>query len=807
MRFHFANRTQQLAQLHTYLTNTAEHAPRICLLSAASGLGKSRLVDEALERARQARIGLRVAIKLFDYRCGESGFFLRAVALAAARSARQCGWATTLQAYATERGGLTALGTLIGAAIAKLEQAKSGDTIAADRVSTSVEADGRALKELLGEPSVASSRLAFDYLRFCLSDAPLAIALENAQLLDLESAHFLDRLLQECSSLRLVLEHTPNDPALATSIYLSPEKLRDLAEGMGVGVTEIPIGPISFDELAPSNFQNADPQFLGVLRSEYARSAANIRNLERLSDLAEDAGAASGAAGIEDSLRALSSEQRVVLWILALSRRGVDPYELTAITAFLPAALRPAAPVDVATSLSPFIELRRGAYAADHDSLLPALEAVAELRRERLLAATALRTYFEGFLSREDFSIHSEFDVLFALLWLSQSLRASDLVDLVVGRLSKRARAAGRPLGLLRLVHDFCLSAGRDALQETAAAKLIRLVYDACWVEGAIDLTEAYRKTDVGIQLAHCQALALTQQFDEARTQAIQLGEALGAAAISPELRRRCELFVQLTTIFVHRVAGDYDDARRLYQTLRDRKEYAPAERCLLNRFAEIADSPNAIERLETAVEIARNLDDTAHLVRSANALAMMCTERGLLDRATALLDELTARAPSYVDAYTLANNRLIIALFKGADISGAYATAEDALALVIESMDRVLMLNNLLAAAATTGNWLGAARFQSQLEDLLSKISEPNMRRISFFNLSKSHTLQGLRGPANAYLAKAFERDLTFDAKYWQARRAGSIDRGIDFRLSHDFDLPVMSNWYFGWPDFSVKL
>jgi hypothetical protein len=98
------------------------------------------------------------------------------------------------------------------------------------------------------------------------------------------------------------------------------------------------------------------------------------------------------------------------------------------------------------------------------------------------------------------------------------------------------------------------------------------------------------------------------------------------------------------------------------------------------------------------------------------------------------------------------------------------------------------------------------ASKFNQHLEERLPTIVERNMLRLSYYNCARFHALHGSEEIAREYMRRAFENQISFDDAYWQSRKNGARDRAIDFRLSCDFDLPMMSNWYFGWPDFEVK-
>jgi hypothetical protein len=811
MRFSFANRAHEVRQLRNFLqAEVSAGSDRICLVSGPSGIGKSRLVDEAFALTGPPTRHVRVSVKQSDFRCGESGYFLRASAVAVAEECKKEHWGVSLDGYAHQRGGLAIIRAAFGAAAKKAEKAATGDAGVSTDLMSAWSKNAGTLKDLLGEPSTPALRLASDYLEKTLSQVRCALILENAQLIDAESIHYIHSLLEKCPSTQLIYEYTTNArPVESSNPYQQYDDFLTTCLERDLGVLEILLGPLDFDELALKNFQSDDAKFVEMLRRELNTRNGNVRDVERLHEVTSKrvhAYEPFSAATIESALTAFTTSQKLILWIVALSRRSLDPYEISQIVMFIPVALRPPAPIDVARTLAPFVVLERGTFSIDHDSLLQRLYSTDSIQRECLVAASAVSTYFRNFLERSDFSQYSEYEILFALLWLSRPLNSAGLVDFAVSRLSHRTRASGRPGSLLKLVHEFAEYAPSHVVERGTVVRLIRIIYDACWIEGAIDLTAAFRNDVPEIRLCHCQALCIMGRHDEAEEELNLLRASLSAANFPSAKRRRMEIYAGLVGALSARVKGDYDLAKRRYLDLEQKIFVWPEDRCLYYRFGEIAGVSDAAERLQTAVDIGRKLRDPIELVRAAVSLAMTKAEHGSLGEAIALLDEADSfSGSSYVDSYMSVNNRLVVTLLSNVPSKSCYDALQSVLPLVIESMDRLLITNNLMAAAILLGDTISASRFAQQLEDYLPRIVENNMRRLSYYNCSRFHATQGSKEVGQEYIRRAFEDHVAYDEAYWQARKAGSKDISIDFRLSCDFDLPMMSNWYFSWPDFEA--
>jgi hypothetical protein len=812
MRFSFANRESEVPRLTAFLqANISTGDARICIVNGSSGIGKSRLVDEAVNSAMSYLRCVRVRIKQSDFRCGESGFFLRASAIAVAESCKQEQWGPSLEAYTYRRGGLSMIRSAFGATAKKVEKLATGDSEVSLDLMSAWSKNGSTLEDLLGEPSAPALRLASDYLQKSLSHVDCVLIIENAQLIDVESLYYIHLLLDKHLSLRLIYEYTTGSSLKELQNGDNEyEKFLQMCLEHDYGVLEIKLGALDFKSLARKNFQSDDTRFIEMLRRELHTRNGNVRDLERLHEVVSKSQLdqmSSSSTTIEAALNAFTTEQKLILWIITLSRRSLDPYSISQIAMCLPASLRPLAPAEVARSLAPFVELRGGVFSIDHDSLLQRLDSAHSIRRECLAAAIAVSTYFRTLLERGDFAQYSEYEILFGLIWLSQPLNSTDLVDFAVSRLSERTRMSGRPGSLLKLVHDFVQGAGVDAIHQNTIWRLIRIIYDACWIEGAIDLAKTYRMKAPELRLCYCQALSITGRHEEAEQELNQLHSVVTTSDLSPAKRKRLALYAGLISSFVARVSGNYEDAEQRYLGLNVKDIVWPEDKCRYYRFGEVAGVSDMEDRLQTAIEIARELHSPIEVVRSAVSLSMLKAEQGLLGEAIALLNEADMfRQVSYVDSYMSANNRLVVELLSGRLSEPCYDALQNELPFVLESMDRVLITNNLMAAASLMGDVGNASKFNQHLEERLPTIVERNMLRLSYYNCARFHALHGSEEIAREYMRRAFENQISFDDAYWQARKAGAKDRVIDFRLSCDFDLPMMSNWYFGWPDFEAK-
>ena len=116
MRFSFVNRRSELAELDRFFREPATSSTaKLCIVAGSTGVGKSRLVDEAVVAAGLGHAFTRVRITLGEVQFGgESGFFLRSSAIAVSRANKKRGGAT-LESFARSRSGLTALRALLGA--------------------------------------------------------------------------------------------------------------------------------------------------------------------------------------------------------------------------------------------------------------------------------------------------------------------------------------------------------------------------------------------------------------------------------------------------------------------------------------------------------------------------------------------------------------------------------------------------------------------------------------------------------------------------------------------------------------------
>jgi hypothetical protein len=805
MRFSFANRRPELAEVTQFVRDRSEPlGAKVCIVSGPSGVGKSRFVDEAASSPGFGSNYTRVQVTLPEiHLAGESGFFLRASAVAISDANKKRG-GPTLEAYARSRGGLATLWAALGAGVKKAETvATGGSELSADAL-TAVQEEHRALKELLGEPSIAALRLASNYLGKAATNGSMILALENAQFIDPESNHYLMEILRAAPSARIIFEYTEASEGGGDTLPYS--ELRDSCLASGLGLLEIPLQPLAFETLRRHNLGRYDSHFVEELRLGYS---GNVRDLERRVAIVSGrvvSGHKFEHSGIRDALLNFSPAQKVTLWIVALSRGNLDPFELTEIASFIRPEFRPADPVQTAKSLSPFVEMRDGLFTIDHDSLLPRLEALEPIRRDALVAAQGAADYYQSFLSRDDYRRHSEYEILFALLRLSLILNSSDIADLAITRLSAGAQKGGRPAGILRLANDFSRAAGGLALHETTIRRLIGIIYDACWLEGAVELVRDHCKLGLDVRLSYCQALGLTSNHVEAEREWQGLSESLRLTSMPESKKRRIQAYAGLTGVLICRLRGDYPEARRRYDSLSHSDFDRADDLSVYHRFGEVADVAGVPQHLEKSRELALGLGDPTHLIRANITLSIPTAERGDLQRALELLDEAASLEPlSYVDDYMIAHNRLVTEMYAGEPSSATYHRLDELLPLVIDSMDRVLIGNILLAASTAFGHEGAADRYAGLIRDSLPHVVEPNIRRGSLFNCGHYYGRRSDDSIARSFRDEAFATRVGFDEDYWQARQTGSRDRRRDFRLVSEFDLPMMTNWYFSWPDFDT--
>jgi len=202
---------------------------------------------------------------------------------------------------------------------------------------------------------------------------------------------------------------------------------------------------------------------------------------------------------------------------------------------------------------------------------------------------------------------------------LSRPLNSTDLVDLAITRLSNRVKASGRPGSLLRLVHDFADRARAHALQRRTVIHLIKIIYDACWIEGALDLTQEYRSEAPEIRLCHCQALSIAGRHKDAEKELSELLSSLDQLRVA---RSRIQFYAGIVGTFIARVRGDYELARSRYLAISS-KVLVADDRCVYYRFGEVAEVSDTAERLAMAVDIARQSHNHNELARGAVVLAM----------------------------------------------------------------------------------------------------------------------------------------------------------------------------------------
>ena len=258
----------------------------------------------------------------------------------------------------------------------------------------------------------------------------------------------------------------------------------------------------------------------------------------------------------------------------------------------------------MARSLIPSIELERGSFAVDPDSLLERLYETSSIHRECLVAASAVAAYFRSLLERSDFARYSEYE--YCLHYYAQPPIEFDRPGRSRHYAAIQSRQGEWPTPKPASTRSrFAHRARAHALQRRTVIHLIKIIYDACWIEGALDLTQEYRSEAPEKRLCHCQALSIAGRHKDAEKELSELLSSLDQLGLSRVARSRIQFYAGIVGTFIARVRGDYELARSRYLAISS-KVLVADDRCVYYRFGEVAEVSDTAERLAMAVDIAR---------------------------------------------------------------------------------------------------------------------------------------------------------------------------------------------------------
>jgi tetratricopeptide (TPR) repeat protein len=792
----FINRKRDI-EILSEIVNSRLAEEQILVVSAESGIGKTRLVDRVLEGYRRTPV---FHVRTVDHPqfVVEQGAYLQSTFRAIAETADKDSRLLHFSTFRKERRGLSTLGIVAKGALVHVSKKYLGDNAA----SVVADATGKLIRE--NSPSNDLELYALDILE----QNPCLIRIENLQKIDAESLNALCRILETCRNVCAIFEYTEKSPGAVPF-----ETIQATCRNYGLRLNAYHVAPIAIEELFESLKDFPDILF-GALKQHYEAEGGNLRVLIDLrvwidnqsragSDKKIDIGELNTTRAV---LRSLGNPSRLLLALVAVHGGDVDAELVNAALAALPVAqAQSLGVVDAAAIIKELCAIQYLAQSESrlriaHDSVTAALIDDPANAKMLALARTIWIDLYRSIADAGDpFVPATE-----ALHWLALLYSAANQVEQLLWVFERCGHAALESLAPKRVVALF------DQIADRAAERSLRIepsrldqlleyqgeiLYDANWLNEACACFERAGKLRLSARLMYADSCISANRSDIGFATLDLLEEEHAGERLSGPVHFRTGL-IRLHGL---RSAGQLEECETLFcKMLKLEKELPAKQRAFLQRSADVGlyrddDIPEAMRYLEESIAVCEQLELRADEAAARLALCQHLGYAGRLDEAQAQLDKAEALAKRvWIEQYSLLNNRAVISLLRGDDQHAAAAMLIKALMLATEDGDQLLILANLLGAghdAATPQ----LARLVEDIPDLSDELA-----KIAHYNLSVRYLDHGDEASVERHRAKAAAMKDEPDSQFWRSAIDGApaMAPGVQLRLSRRYCLTFIVHW-----------
>jgi tetratricopeptide (TPR) repeat protein len=257
-------------------------------------------------------------------------------------------------------------------------------------------------------------------------------------------------------------------------------------------------------------------------------------------------------------------------------------------------------------------------------------------------------------------------------------------------------------------------------------------------------------------------------------------------------------ILIRLLRIWYYRLCGDMTRARRLYDSIEPDMISDKVIRVMYLRYCEIAGSKDAINQLEKALSLSVTLENGCLTQEINLALSMYYGENGDTDKALNLIKEVEEKGVlcGFIIRYASENNFVVTKILKRQAVE--LRTLREYRKVVLDPFDRLIIDNNLMIAEALSGKINVALLHSAKIAGMTESGNsiEPNIKKISYLNISYVHLMADEPQEAEAYWEAARRIESSVDAEHWSNLFSyGNIHEC--YAHNRDFFFPpFMTNW-----------
>jgi hypothetical protein len=790
----FVNRDQDLAEVLEILEQPRGR-PLSVFVAAASGIGKSRFLDEVASQSKAAHL-LRVRIRRSRGSRLENGFFLIQIAATLHKASESVAeipslieFNKNLKSYlADENFGLEATDELLKELDVPLVRQIKGFL---ERRFSLGEFKPR---ELLGVNEQAAVAYLKRYIRAVVEQSDIGLIFENMHLIDEDTLAFLVETVSWPDTAVLMCEITSIEAASSANFWSFGELVEEF-ERAGFELKTKLLAPLSYDHFAEVASNKGVPADAS-LKAAYSNEAGNIRaiyNVAAVNERQRGETAKTGGDSFEQLFASLSRNEKFLSAALHTHNGSVASSHLDK---FLKQAERYG--IDGATvrqsltdlSLSEVISLESGQVAFAHDSLTHALEQLVPPAMIHLAQKIWLDVYDDLAKTKTEW-----------LFYFQLAIAHGDehLLTKAIHRISEIVEGAhfqDQSIDALKLAAETLVQIDHPQSQDlvqTGIHQIVQTLFELEAYEQVESLLPYVRVDPQTNALLHA-ALAsrmdqLEQVFDQTSAETIEeFPDKTGFAILR---------LIALATLHQR------DDALSLYRDTMSipgttKSRYYPHLMRNTDIFLPHSESLDPIRR---SAELFSSTGDQLEEAHSRNALGMQLGRLGRLSDARDALriaeDLMDDHSSGH--AQTL-NNRAVVRIADGKTDEGTRMLLHLARDTVQFPFDRVVVAQNLAALAAMAEESGAETAFDTSLH-LLENMSLRNLglKRSHLWNRSQWAHQKGQQDVSEDLLNQARKLQMTH-TDLWKYRLFGDPlpDEEFEFLAGQRYHFSYLSKWHF---------
>ena len=813
------NRLEDLSFLSSLVPQQDSEENSLVFVKAATGVGKTALCTEFLNKHLEGRIPVRANVKISEI---SRGYFIYRLANEIDRLARK-GLLIPLEEYTTSiatkylaerhnrRLADEVLSTSIGKnlrPVATMIEKRVSPNLVSPTASLALESD-HEYWELL------------DYIKFNADNRRLAVNIENVQSLDPLSRDILLELVDSTKGTLFVFEYTEESESEAYDID-------DLCDAFSAVCGNVSLRTLSWLPLHEL-LQSSRIDMRKLIKRAYYEVNGNLRALRDLEVLVIEQKIAEGAKIVSSSETKLSStlgptkllieslpkSDLLILCAIAFHKGVANRSQLNVLYDLLPSGFE--IHVDIELSLDRLREhhliVERGPeFSIVHDSISIVIDQSQYIERYKILVLQVWRQYYEGIIEEKAFDIVPKAAALQLLFHIYLKLDITRISKLMP-EISDLALQRRYPKEITHYLEELVSSipTADASYRRDILTELARIYYKAGLFEDAWKKVEELGTSEVVkdpiLTILRIALLDRLELHENALSEIEQLTFAPPQNLTENQMRRfeLCLIIIKLVSL---RSLNRYDDCRQLfYSTRQRRKEFDLFfEWGFFLRNGEIVmDTKGSMEIIEEAILFFNENRSQRQEALCRISLSLYFCFSGNIDSAlqqTKLAD--TLLGPKFLEEHIIKSNATAMELYAGKiDPREAIGEFRSCLRTAVNSFDRIVVMNNMFVSASLAGQYTYADDVFKSLLNILDAQPDKELAATVNFNRFFYMELNGMKAEAQTHLQAARkavpEGDVFWDARLLRRQAPENYDE--QFLLTFPYQLSFISNWHFDVP------